>query len=191
MKNRTFFWFILPSLMTMILFIALPIGSIFIQSFHIEHGAVLKEVNNCGPFGCKLEVQVDVKASKQLKNDKPLGKFNGFGTYTNRNHLAVNEVSEAWEKSPTFKDFLTKTYNLPFYRALAFTLTYTFVVTPMVLLLGFGIALGVNSLPKQFKGPTIFVSLLPMIVTPLIGSLILFWMIDAEGILGSMLQWFF
>ena len=102
MKNRTFFWFILPSLMTMILFIALPIGSIFIQSFHIEHGAVLKEVNNCGPFGCKLEVQVDVKASEQLKNDKPLGKFNGFGTYTNRNHLALNEVGEAWEKSPTF-----------------------------------------------------------------------------------------
>ena len=100
-------------------------------------------------------------------------------------------MGEAWEKSPTFKDFLTKTYNLPFYRALAFTLTYTFVVTPMVLLLGFGIALGVNSLPKQFKGPTIFVSLLPMIVTPLIGSLILFWMIDAEGILGSMLQWLF
>tara|TARA_B110000971_G_C19839563_1_gene421903 strand:- start:291 stop:839 length:549 start_codon:yes stop_codon:yes gene_type:complete len=30
-----------------------------------------------------------------------------------------------------------------------------------------------------------------MIVTPLIGSLILFWMIDAEGILGSTLQWLF
>jgi ABC-type sugar transport system permease subunit len=33
----------------------------------------------------------------------------------------------------------------------------------------------------------IFVSLLPMIVTPLIGSLILFWMIDSRGVIGSML----
>ena len=36
--------------------------------------------------------------------------------------------------------------------------------------------------------PTIFVSLLPMIVTPLIGSLIMFWMIDADGIIGATLQ---
>jgi multiple sugar transport system permease protein len=55
-------------------------------------------------------------------------------------------------------------------------------------LFGFLIALGVNSLPKRIKGPTIFVSLLPMIVTPLIGSLVLFWMIDAQGILGATLQ---
>ena len=30
-----------------------------------------------------------------------------------------------------------------------------------------------------------------MIVTPLIGSLILFWMIDAKGIFGASLQWIF
>jgi len=191
MKNRTFFWFILPSLVTMLLFIALPIGSVFIQSLHIEHGAVLTEVKNCGPFGCKLEVQVDVEATAQLKDNNPLGKFNGFGTYKNRNHLALDELNQAWSSSSNLRVFLSKAYNLPFYRALAFTLTYTFVVTPLVLVLGFCIALTVNSLPKRVKGPTIFVSLLPMIVTPLIGSLILFWMIDAEGILGSSLQWIF
>ena len=191
MKNRTFFWFILPSLVTMLLFIALPIGSVFIQSLHIEHGAVLTEVKNCGPFGCKREVQVDVEATAQLKDNNPLGKFNGFGTYKNRNHLALDELNQAWSSSSNLRVFLSKAYNLPFYRALAFTLTYTFVVTPLVLVLGFCIALTVNSLPKRVKGPTIFVSLLPMIVTPLIGSLILFWMIDAEGILGSSLQWIF
>ena len=191
MKNRTFFWFILPSLVTMLLFIALPIGSVFIQSLHIQHGAVLTEVKNCGPFGCKLEVQVDVEATAQLEDNNPLGKFNGFGTYKNRNHLALDELNQAWSSSSNLRVFLSKAYNLPFYRALAFTLTYTFVVTPLVLVLGFCIALTVNSLPKRVKGPTIFVSLLPMIVTPLIGSLILFWMIDAEGILGSSLQWIF
>ncbi|MEM9793361.1 MAG: sugar ABC transporter permease, partial [Pseudomonadota bacterium] len=38
------------------------------------------------------------------------------------------------------------------------------------------------------KGPTIFISLLPMIVTPLVGALILFWMVDADGIIGATLQ---
>ncbi|MFT5161175.1 MAG: ABC-type sugar transport system permease subunit, partial [Paracoccaceae bacterium] len=37
MKNRTFFWFILPSLLAMTLFIALPIISVFIQSLYIQH----------------------------------------------------------------------------------------------------------------------------------------------------------
>ena len=181
MKNRTFFWFILPSLVTMLLFIALPIMSVVVQSLHIEHEAVMTEVENCGPFGCNKELQINVEETAKLKNERPLGQFNGFGTYTNRNHLAIAEIGQAWHSSKGPSDFMSKALNLPFYRALAFTLTYTFVVTPLVLVLGFLIALGVNSLPKQVKGPTIFVSLLPMIVTPLIGSLILFWMMMPKG----------
>ena len=37
-------------------------------------------------------------------------------------------------------------------RALAFTLTYTFVVTPLVIVLGLAIALGVNGLPRLLRG---------------------------------------
>ena len=84
--------------------------------------------------------------------------------------------------------FFKQVLNLPFYKALAFTLAYTFVVTPLVIILGFMIALAVNRVPGVLKGPTIFFSLLPMIVTPLIGSLILFWMIDAKGVIGGTLQ---
>ena len=51
------------------------------------------------------------------------------------------------------------------------------------------IALAINTVAKAFKGPTIFFSLLPFIVTPLVGSLVLFWMVDARGILGAGLQW--
>ena len=81
--------------------------------------------------------------------------------------------------------------NLPLYRALAFTLTYTFVATPFILVLGFMIAVGVNKLPGLLKGPMIFFSLLPMIVNPLIGSLILAWMADGDGIIGATLQHLF
>ncbi|MBX2824401.1 MAG: sugar ABC transporter permease [Gammaproteobacteria bacterium] len=188
MPHRTFFWFILPSAVAMLLFIALPIGSVLVQSLHIEHPRVMNEVETCGPFKCTTEMRVDVEATAALRAEEPLGRFNGLGTYTNRAHLAVNELSLAWRETDSVRAFLSRVYNYPFYKALLFTLTYTFVVTPLVLVLGFFIAVAVNALPKLFKGPVIFFSLLPMIVTPLIGSLILFWMIDAEGIIGASLQ---
>jgi ABC-type sugar transport system permease subunit len=172
----------------MFLFIALPIVSVAFQSLYIEHEQVLIEVENCGPFGCENETVVDAEASAAIRDAEPLGRFNGLGTYFDRGHLAAAEISEAWASRDSFGGFMSEVMNLPFYRALVFTLTYTFVCTPLIILLGLAIALGVNGLPKMLKGPTIFVSLLPMIITPLIGSLILFWMIDAEGVIGKTLQ---
>lgn len=175
----------------MILFIALPIISVAIQSLFVEHEQVMREVENCGPFKCETVLQVDTEATAILNDEAPLGRFNGLGTYANRSHLALDEVAEIWSKTESLGAFISGVYNLPFYKALFFTLTYTFVVTPFVIVLGLFIALGVNRLPAAIKGPTIFASLLPMIVTPLIGSLILFWMVDANGIIGATLQLIF
>lgn len=191
MPHRAFFWFILPSLAAMLLFIALPIVSVAIQSLFVEHEQIMKEVENCGPFKCTTVLQIDNEATDALRAEAPLGRFNGLGTYTNRSHLAFDEVGEVWRSTDTMRDFIAGVYNLPLYKALSFTLVYTAVVTPLVLILGLFIALGVNRLPAITKGPTIFASLLPMIVTPLIGSLILFWMVDADGILGATLQLIF
>ena len=175
----------------MFVFIAMPLVSVVFQSLYIEHEQVMRVTKNCGPFGCKEEVSVDYEATQQLRDQNPLGQFNGLGTYFDRDHLAASEVVEAWTSSRSLGEFSTKLYNLPFYRSLAFTLAYTFIVTPFVIILGLLIALGVNRLTPVLKGPTIFLSLLPMIVTPLIGSLILFWMIDAQGIIGKSLQLLF
>ncbi|MBO6894707.1 MAG: sugar ABC transporter permease [Roseibium sp.] len=191
MKHRTFFWFILPTLSAMILFIALPIVSVFIQSLFVQHEQVLLVSESCGPFGCEKTTSIDTEATAKLREDRPLGRFNGFGTYTNRSHLAFAEVGEAWATSESFGDFWGQVLNLPFYRALIFTLTYTAVVTPLVIVLGLAIAVGVNNLPRLLKGPSIFVSLLPFLVTPLVGSLILFWMVDGDGVIGATLQYIF
>ena len=88
-------------------------------------------------------------------------------------------------------NFFDQLFNLPFYRSMAFTLTFTFLVTPFVIILGLLIALAVNSLHARLKGLMIFFSLLPFVITPLIGALVLFWMIDSRGILGSAVQWIF
>lgn len=188
MPHRTFIWFILPSLLAMILFIALPLVSVVVQSLHVEHEQIIRVVENCGPFGCKEETQVDTEATAAIRDAAPLGRFAGLATYLDRGHLATSEIAEAWKSTESVGEFLGALYNLPFYKALSFTLAYTFLVTPLVILLGLVIALAVNRLSPAIKGPVIFVSLLPMIVTPLIGSLTLFWMIDAEGIIGKSLQ---
>lgn len=189
MPHKTFFAFILPSLIAMVLFIALPIVSVVVQSLFVAHERVIVEVENCQPFGgCTKEVRVDSAATAQLQAEQPLGRFNGLGTYFNRAHLAVGEIGTILSNNNGLGDVLTRIYNLPFYKALAFTLAFCFVVTPLAMALGFAIALAVNALPKFTKGPVIFFSLLPMIITPLIGSLILYWMLSPRGILGATLQ---
>ncbi|QGG80150.1 ABC transporter permease subunit [Litorivicinus lipolyticus] len=188
MKHRSFFWFMLPSALAMLVFIAAPIVSVVIQSVYAPHEQVIKEVENCSIFGCTTSTTVDQEATRAKRGDEPLGRFVGTQIYTDRNHLATEEIGVAWQASESFGDFYNKATNLPFYGAMSFTLTYTAVVTPMAIILGFFIALGVNGLPKVLRGPTIFFSLLPMIVTPLVGALILFWMIDSRGVLGVALQ---
>jgi len=172
----------------MMLFIFLPIVSVVTQSLHIDHEQVFVEVENCDFFGCKKATMVDPAATAELRAAEPLGRFVGLSNYFNRSHLATNEVASAWRDSASFGEFYDQVYNLPLYRALIFTLVYTFTVTPLMIIFGFLIAIGVNSLHQRLKGLVIFFSLLPMIVTPLIGSLILFWMIDSRGIIGSSLQ---
>lgn len=189
MKHKTFFWFFLPTGLAMFLFIALPIVSVVIQSVYAPHEAVIIEVENCGPFGCTTETTIDQEATAAIREAQPLGRFVGLDIYLDRGHLAVNEIAEAWATTETMGEFVDVLFNLPFYRALAFTLTYVFVCTPALIALGLTIALAVNSLHRRLKGLAIFFSLLPMIVTPLIGSLILFWMIDSRGILGNFISY--
>lgn len=189
MKHRTFFWFFLPTGLAMLLFIAVPIASIVTQSVFAPHEAVLITVENCGPFGCKQETTIDQTATAAIRDAEPLGRFVGLQIYKDRGHLAFAEVAEAWNTSDSLSAFISELSDLPFYRAIGFTLTYTFICTPFVIFLGLLIALAVNTLTQRLKGYVIFFSLLPFTVTPLIGSLVLFWMIDARGILGNLISW--
>ena len=188
MKHTTFFWFVFPSALAMLLFIFFPLISIVTQSLFVAHDQVIIEVENCGPFGCTQTTMIDQEATEALRRDQPLGRFAGLATYMDRGHLAVDEVAAAWNASDGWRDLGKRMLNLPFYKAIFFTLAYTFIVTPLTLVFGFMIAVAVNSAVKTIRGPLIFFSLLPMIVTPLVGSLILFWMIDARGIIGAALQ---
>ena len=173
----------------MLVFMAAPIVSIIIQSVFTPHEQVIVTVETCGPFGCTTEVKVDQEAMAKINEERPLGRFSGLNVYLDRAHLAVEEVGNLWDSNETWGGFFSELYNLPFYRALTFTITYTFITTPLIIILGFMIAVTVNNVHSFLKGPVIFFSLLSFVVTPLIGSLILFWMVDARGVIGSAIQW--
>ena len=192
MKHSTFFWFFVPTGLAMLLFIALPIVSVVLQSIYAPHPAVLVEVETCTPLvGCTTETSIDQGATADLRAAKPLGRFVGLEIFKDRGHLAILEVKEIWGATSSFEEFFSRLTNLPFYRAMYFTLTFTFIVTPLVVLVGFLVALNVNALYQRLRGLVVFLSLLPFVINPLIGSLVLFWMIDSRGILGTSIQWIF
>ena len=192
MRHSTFFWFFAPTGLAMLLFIALPIVSVVLQSIHAPHPAVLVEVETCTPLvGCTTETSIDQDATADLRAAKPLGRFVGLEIFKDRGHLALSEVKEIWGNTSSFGEFFSRLTNLPFYRAMYFTLTFTFIVTLLVVIVGFLVALNVNALYQKLRGLVVFLSLLPFVINPLIGSLVLFWMIDSRGILGTSIQWIF
>ena len=190
MRHKTFFWFFLPTASAMLLFIAFPIISVITQSVHAPHKAVLIEVETCTPLtGCKIQTTIDQEATRKQKEVNPLGRFVGLDIFFDRGHLAIHELVEIFKSSENWSSKYNQIFNLPFYRAMGFTITFTFLVTPFVVILGLLIALAVNAIHSKIKGVVIFFSLLPFVITPLIGALVLFWMIDSRGILGNLLQW--
>ena len=125
MPNKTFFAFILPSLIAMVLFIALPIVSVVVQSLYVSHEQVMVEVENCQPFGgCSKELRVDAAATAALQAEQPLGRFNGLGTYFNRAHLATAELGAILSSTRDYGTKWAQVLNLPFYKALIFTLAW-------------------------------------------------------------------
>ena len=102
MRHSTFFWFVLPTATAMILFIALPIISVLLQSVHAPHQAVLVEVETCTPLvGCTVETTMDQEATKALRDAQPLGRFVGLDIFFDRGHLAVYEVKKIINNSNT------------------------------------------------------------------------------------------
>lgn len=77
-----------------------------------------------------------------------------------------------------------------FIGALRFTLLYTFATTPFVLLLGFALALGVNQVGQRWRPMYISASLLPFIITPVVGALAIKWLFRDNGLVPYFLSQF-
>lgn len=186
MNNRTFFTFVGPSVFMMVVFIALPLLSVLWQSFHVTQPIYEQvEVETCTPGLLGSICETEMKTRPILDEEGKIRTETSFvGWQSYRNVLEPEKLSEAIENR-SWQDLM----NIRFWSALRFTLVFTLVTLPLVLGVGLLIALAVNNTVHRIKGPVIFISLLPFIITPVIGALSIRWLFIGDGILTAGLEW--
>jgi multiple sugar transport system permease protein len=187
MRTRTFLAFIAPSFALMTAFIAVPLVLVLWQSFHITRGKFHDVVvETCAPGFLTQTCTREKRSEPARKADgTPITEteFAGFENY--RLLLRPDEVRKAFAAGG---GGLSEVLGLDFYRALRFTLTFTFLTLPLILILGLVLALAVDNAARSIRGPVIFVSLLPYIITPVIGALSIRWLFVGDGIMTAALQ---
>ena len=187
MNKKTFAAFVGPSVAMMLVFIALPLAIVFIQSFQITKPVTERfEVETCTPgfLGQTCETKIETKpVFDEAGNPITETEFVGFGSY--QKVLQLGEAAAAVARA-SWRDLML----IDFWKALRFTITFTLITLPLVLGVGLAIALAVNNATKAIKGPVIFISLLPFIITPVIGALSIRWLFIGDGILTAGIEWY-
>jgi multiple sugar transport system permease protein len=186
MKTSTFAAFVAPSLVMMLIFIAAPLFYVFGQSFFLTTPVTEQiTVETCTP-GFLVQ-----NCSQETKSQPKLDEAGRVVTETQfvglQSYAAIIEPAKAWAAITAF-DY-GALMAIDFWRALRFTLMFTFITLPLVLLVGLGVALAVNNTTKALRGPIIFVSLLPFIITPVVGALSIRWLFVSDGLLNHGLEW--
>ena len=186
MKFRTFAAFVGPSLALMLVFIAAPLIGVLWQSFHLTQPIFeTVEVESCTPGFTGQICTTEMNTRPVLdENGQIVTETRYVGLQSYRNVLEPDRLREAIA-SDRWLDIL----NIDFWAALRFTLTFTLITLPLILLFGLGIALAVNNAARSIRGPVIFVSLLPFIITPVIGALSIRWLFIGDGIMTAFLEW--
>ncbi len=186
MKFKTFAAFVAPSLLMMLIFIAAPLISVFIQSFYNTQPIFEQvEVETCTPGFPNPNCVTEIKSQPVMGDDGEIitqTRFVGLETYANV--LELDRVGAALSNG-SWSQLMT----IDFWKALRFTLTFTLITLPLVIVVGLAIALAVNNAIRSLRGPVIFISLLPFIITPVIGALSIRWLFIGDGIMTAFLEW--
>ena len=198
MKRSTFFSFVAPSVVSMLLLIALPLVAIvYLALFQSYTQMELREVRTEVPlFGGKTqEVIRNVPQPVLDENGNAIQVWEFVGSQNLRNATdidgvaaSITELKEIEGSRSFIKALYREISDVDFWSALEFTLLYTFVTTPIILVLGFGLALATNRLTERLRGPVVFVTLLPMIVTPVVSSLAVYWLFVDGGVIAASLE---
>ncbi|WP_299626304.1 carbohydrate ABC transporter permease [Pelagibius sp.] len=186
MKGRTFIAFVGPSLFLMLLFIAAPLVSVLWQSFEVTQQVFeTVEVETCTPGFPEQTCVTETRSRPVLmESGLPLTETRFVGLESYRNVLEPERAAAALRNGN-----IGELLNIDFWKALRFTLTFTLITLPLILGVGLVLALAVNNAVRSIRGPVIFVSLLPFIITPVIGALSIRWLFVGDGIMTAFLEW--
>ena len=198
MKLRDFIFFVAPSVSAMVFLIALPLlGSLYL-ALHTSHtktelttvttkvplfGGLTREETRYVPQPVLDEHGKTIKVWKYVGLDKLSEAADIAGLKT-----AIARERERVSLPELISGMYDEITNYDFWGALEFTLLYTFVTTPFVLLFGFLLALSVNRAFECLRGTLIFATLLPMIVAPVVSSLSVYWLFIDNAVISSLLE---
>ena len=149
MNKKTFAAFIGPSVAMMLLFIALPLATVFIQSFQITKPVTERfEVEKCTPGFTGQVCETNIE-TRPLIDDagKIVTETTFVGWQSYEKVLALGEAGAALAQA-SWRDLM----KIDFWKALRFTLTFTLITLPLVLGVGLCIALAVNAATKAVRG---------------------------------------
>jgi multiple sugar transport system permease protein len=185
MKFRTFAVFVGPSLLIMLVFIAGPLVSVAIESFRVTQPVVERvEIESCTPGFLEQICTTETVTRPVIGDDgEPVVTTAWVGWQSYERLLRPDRVAEFfqdWDWS-----ILSRT---DFWSALRFTVMFTLITLPLVIGVGLVIALTVNNAVRSLRGGIIFVSLLPFIITPVIGALSIYWLFVGDGLLTRALE---
>jgi len=207
MRLKTFLVFVSPSVLAMILLIAVPLVGVMYLSVHNSYiKTEIVEITSTVPAFAGMKQTVVEKVPQPVldENGAPVKISEYVGGQNFESVADPKGLAEAFRKDrssrpdgtpTTMGERLSGTYrdliDIDFWGALEFTLLYAFITTPLVLILGFFVALAVNSIARWMRGPVIFASLLPFIITPVVGSLSIYWLFLDNAVVSAMLQQMF
>ena len=178
MKLRSFVGFTAPSVLLMLALLALPLVMTLLLSlrncaFELE----LVTVQQSGPFGSHA---VTTQRAKVDAAGQAVQQCSWVGLDYYRKVLGLQR-SEALTPEDSGNEFLG---------ALRFTLLYVVATTPFVLGGGLALALAMNRVTQRLKGLFIAASLLPFIITPVVGALAIKWLFRDNGLVPHVLAQF-
>lgn len=185
MKRASFFGFVAPSVALMGLLLALPLVlTLWLSMRHCAPVMELATVQQSGPFGTHAvttqRARVDA-AGRVLQECR----FAGLAYYRSVLGLDAAPADRAADRAA---DRTTERAPNEFFGALGFTLLYVAVTTPFVLVGGLALALAMNHVTARLRGAFIAASLLPFIITPVVGALAIKWLFRDNGLVPHLLS---
>jgi multiple sugar transport system permease protein len=203
MRLKTFLAFVTPSVLAMILLIAVPlVGVMYLSVYNSYIKTEIVEITSTVPAFAGMKQTVVEKVPQPVldADGNPVKISEYVGTQNFESVADPKGLADAFRKDrstgpdgqpTTLVERLGGTYkdliDIDFWGALEFTLLYAFITTPLVLILGFFVALAVNSIARWMRGPLIFASLLPFIITPVVGSLSIYWLFLDNAVVSPLM----
>ncbi len=194
MKLGSFARFVAPSAALMLLLMALPLAMTFYLS--VRNCALQMEtvtVTESTPFGTR-EVTTQRAVIGSDGRAVTECRFVGLDYFRTVLGLGGDTAAAAPPDAsgggalPDNAAQARQRRSTEFVGALRFTLLYTFATTPFVLLIGFVLALAVHHVGRRWQGPYISATLLPFIITPVVGALAIKWLFRDNGLVPYLLS---